>query len=101
MKKIFLVVVVGLVVISCGDSNKTKTDEVQYLSFEDKNIGSDEWKLEEIKSIKADSATIHDVDYKDVANGTNQRMSNAIDFYQVIAPHGVDIGKLMMILFKR
>ncbi|MBK5721387.1 hypothetical protein JGH11_10930, partial [Dysgonomonas sp. Marseille-P4677] len=55
-------------------------DDSAYLPIEDKSMGSDEWKLKEIQSIKSDSATLKDTDYNKLASGTNAQMSSAIDF---------------------
>lgn len=82
MKQSFFITLFVITLFSCGDAKKPQIDtsREESLSREDKNIGTEEWKLTEIQSIKSDSTTLRNTDYIKLSNGTNSEMSSAIDF---------------------
>lgn len=85
MKKMLPLLFILFSGYSCGGSspdNSTVSVEESIVP----EMGSEEWKLSEIESLKSDSMSIRDTDYKDIAKGTNKEMTYAIDFLSSHSP---------------
>lgn len=93
MKTLTLLTIITIAFASCAGSNDKPIEynpDNDYVSVPELELGSDEWKLNEIEQIRNDSATLRDVDYIKIAEKANSNMSDAIDFLSSNSPswHG-------------